>query len=79
MALSRQADCVRLDVSDQGPGVAQADRDRVFEPFFRAEPGRHQGSGLGLPIVRRLCERFGWRIDLESTAGQGTTAPVHFR
>lgn len=69
----------KVVVSDTGIGMSPEALAKVFEPFFRAEPGRHHGSGLGLPIVRRLCERFGWRIDLESTAGQGTTATVHFR
>jgi len=69
----------KVVVSDTGIGMSPEALAKVFEPFFRAEPGRHHGSGLGLPIVRRLCERFGWRIDLESTAGQGTTATVNFR
>lgn len=69
----------KVVVSDTGIGMSPEALAKVFEPFFRAEPGRQQGSGLGLPIVRRLCERFGWRIELESTAGQGTTATVHFR
>jgi signal transduction histidine kinase len=51
---------------------------RIFEPFFRVEPERRQGHGLGMPIVHRLCERFGWRIELESEPGHGTTVTVRF-
>jgi signal transduction histidine kinase len=55
---------VRLDVSDDGPGIAPADRDRLFEPFFttrRAEGG----TGLGLPIARSLLDACGATIGLE--------------
>jgi signal transduction histidine kinase len=68
----------RVVVRDTGIGMSAESLARVFEPFFRAEPSRPLGTGLGLSIVRRLCERFGWRIELESAPGQGTTATVHF-
>lgn len=66
-------------IRDTGIGMASEALDRIFEPFYRAEGGRQQGVGLGLPIVRRLCERCGWRIELASQEGQGTTATVHYR
>lgn len=68
----------RVVVRDTGIGMSEESLARVFEPFFRAEPARPLGTGLGLSIVRRLCERFGWRISLESAPGQGTTATIHF-
>jgi len=58
---------VRIDVIDQGPGVAEADRERIFEPFFR---GEHQpedavkGSGIGLSIVHEYILAHGGRIEL---------------
>ena len=67
MALSRQADCVRLDVSDQGPGVAKADRDRVFEPFFRGirQPDDAvRGTGIGLSIVQEYIAAHGGTVRL---------------
>ncbi|WP_355607549.1 HAMP domain-containing sensor histidine kinase [Xanthomonas cannabis] len=66
----------RIVVRDTGIGMSDEARARAFEPFFRADPTRPQGTGLGLSIVRRLCDRFGWRIELESEAGQGTSVAV---
>lgn len=68
----------RVIVRDTGIGMSEEVVARVFEPFYRAEPMRPQGTGLGLSIVRRLCERFGWKIEIESEPMQGTTATVRF-
>lgn len=65
-------------VRDTGIGMSEEARARAFEPFFRAEPQRPQGTGLGLSIVRRLCDRFGWRVELESEPGVGTAFTVRF-
>jgi signal transduction histidine kinase len=66
-----------VDVVDDGPGVAAELRDRIFDPFFTTKP---QGSGLGLPIVRKIVDAHDGRIDVKSTLGQGTrfrvTLPV---
>jgi signal transduction histidine kinase len=68
---------VTVDVTDDGPGVPQELSDRIFDPFFTTKP---QGSGLGLPIVRKIVDAHDGRIDLTSTPGQGTrfrvTLPV---
>jgi signal transduction histidine kinase len=68
---------VIVDVSDDGPGVPTDLSDRIFDPFFTTKP---QGSGLGLPIVRKIVDAHDGRIDLNSTLGQGTrfrvTLPV---
>ncbi|WAW86304.1 HAMP domain-containing histidine kinase [Xanthomonas citri pv. malvacearum] len=66
----------RIVVRDTGIGMSEEARARAFEPFFRADPTRPQGTGLGLSIVRRLCDRFGWRIELQSEAGVGTSVAV---
>ena len=68
----------RVVVSDTGIGMSDDSLARAFEPFYRADPSRPNGTGLGLSIVRRLCERFGWKVELESTLGQGTTATIRF-
>ena len=68
---------VIVDVSDDGPGVSADLSDRIFDPFFSTKP---QGSGLGLPIVRKIVDAHEGRIDLASTPGGGTrfrvTLPV---
>lgn len=65
--LEGDAQGVRVTVDDQGPGVPQADRTRVFEPFFRgaAAAGRRQGYGLGLSIARAAVRAHGGAIDVE--------------
>lgn len=67
-----------VTVSDTGIGMAPDALARAFEPFYRAAPERPMGSGLGLSIVLRLCERFGWTVDLDSTLDAGTVARVRF-
>lgn len=69
----------RVIVRDTGIGMSGDSMARAFEPFYRADPSRPQGTGLGLSIVRRLCDRFGWKIELESRMGAGTTATIRFR
>jgi PAS domain S-box-containing protein len=68
---------VIVDVTDDGPGVPTDLNDRIFDPFFTTKP---QGSGLGLPIVRKIVDAHDGRIDLTSWPGQGTrfrvTLPV---
>ncbi len=68
----------RVIVRDTGIGMSEDSMERAFEPFYRADPARPQGTGLGLSIVHRLCDRFGWKVELESTLGIGTTATVRF-
>ncbi|MEM9304245.1 MAG: HAMP domain-containing sensor histidine kinase [Pseudomonadota bacterium] len=60
-----------LLVIDSGAGIDAAIRDDVMKPTVKGE--QSPGLGLGLSIVERLCDRYGWRFDLASTA-QGTTA-----
>ena len=67
-------------VVDRGPGIPPAQRDRVFEPFYRAgsKSAGHRGSGLGLAIVRGFVEANGGRVSVESLPGQGTSFVVEF-
>jgi signal transduction histidine kinase len=68
----------RLLVADTGIGMSSESVKRAFDPFYRADPERLSGKGMGLSIVRRLGERFGWPVALESLPGHGTTATIHF-
>ncbi|MCP3462931.1 HAMP domain-containing sensor histidine kinase [Bradyrhizobium sp. CCGUVB23] len=60
-----------LQVEDTGPGIASADMDQVFEPFFRGSRPEGEGTGLGLSIVKRIVDSLGGRIALENIAGIG--------
>jgi two-component system OmpR family sensor kinase len=72
-----KGDRVILSVRDHGIGVAEADRARIFQRFERASDGRHYpGIGLGLWIVREIVAALGGRIDVEPTAGGGSTFVV---
>ena len=61
---------VALSVTDDGPGVPEADREHLFERFYRAGGGQASGSGLGLAIAWELAGRMGGSIKLESRPGE---------
>ena len=70
---------VRISVADAGPGIPQAFRGRVFQPFEQAESTRALrtgGTGLGLAVSKRLVERMEGRIGFETEEGRGTTFSV---
>jgi signal transduction histidine kinase len=78
VAVRPDGDCVLLTVTDDGPGVPAADRERVFERFTRLDDARSRpagGSGLGLAIVRELVRAYGGEVHLED-AGPGLRAVV---
>jgi signal transduction histidine kinase len=61
-----------LEVEDSGPGIPVAERERVFDRFYRGEGAAEGGTGLGLAIVRRIAQRHGGRVELlEGTGGKG--------
>src|SRR6266487_346155 len=64
---------VRFLVVDHGPGVPPELRARIFEPFERFDPHSGLGTGLGLPVSRRLAEVLGGGLAVEGTAGPGAT------
>jgi len=76
LVLSRRADRVVLTVADEGPGLTEADRERIFAPFSRlsAQPtGREMSHGLGLSIANEIVRLHGGLITVESEPGQGAT------
>ena len=71
VALARAGGMVQLCVSDSGPGVPEALRERVFERFFRAPDQVQQGSGLGLAIARAVVDRHGGDIAIRAADAGG--------
>ncbi|MGF1484108.1 MAG: response regulator [Opitutales bacterium] len=71
--------CLRFDVVDTGIGVRPEDIERLFEDFRQLDATstrRHGGSGLGLPLARRLCSMIDARIKCTSTLGEGSTFSI---
>jgi two-component system, OmpR family, sensor histidine kinase KdpD len=71
---------ILMRVVDRGPGIPPAQRERVFEPFYRSGTDQtgHRGSGLGLAIARGFVEANGGKIWVESLPGQGTSFVMEF-
>lgn len=68
----------RIEIRDTGIGMSAETLNRAFDPFYRADFSGVDGKGMGLSIVRRLGERFGWPVQLSSVPGQGTLAVIRF-
>ena len=72
-------EAVRFEVSDTGPGLSADDQRRAFEEFVQLSAERHgelRGTGLGLPLTRRLAAILGGEVGVESTLGRGATFTV---
>jgi two-component system, OmpR family, sensor histidine kinase KdpD len=77
LTASALADRVELRIVDRGPGIPEADRDRIFVPFQRlGDTDNTTGVGLGLALSRGLTEAMGGTLDLEETPGGGLTMAI---
>jgi two-component system osmolarity sensor histidine kinase EnvZ len=77
VCLSLRPTTALVEIHDRGPGIPEAERERVFLPFVRLEASRNPttgGSGLGLAIVREICRVHQWQITLLSRPAGGLTA-----
>lgn len=77
--IARAGEAVEIRIADRGIGIAAEDLPFVFEPFYRGRSLRHvgiAGSGLGLPIARRIIARLGGMLELDSVEDEGTTVRV---
>lgn len=75
IGLEERCDSVDVLVRDNGPGIPEAHRSKVFDPFFSTK-GPDDGEGLGLYIVRQIVSRHGG--DIQVTSGEGTTFTLRF-
>jgi len=66
----------RLTVRDTGVGMRPEELARALERYYKGASST--GAGVGLSLVKRICDRYGWRISLDSQEGQGTTAEIQF-
>ena len=66
-----------VSIEDTGPGMQPDEVEQVFQPYFRNQRQRG-GFGVGLTIVKRLTDRFGWPIRIESEPSHGTRATIEF-
>lgn len=62
----------QVSITDTGIGIPKADLPHIFERGYRGANTSGKGIGLGLSIVKRICERYGWTLDIDSTPGSGT-------
>ena len=76
---ARDGGDVEVEVTDSGPGIAPAERDRVFDPFYRGADAPSGGTGLGRAIVRAIAAAHGAvAVALDGPGGRGTTMRVTF-
>jgi signal transduction histidine kinase len=68
----------KVTIRDTGVGISPDRVEDMFRPFVRGDGNRRSGHGVGLTIVRRLSDRFGWPIHIESQPGVGTTVTISF-
>ncbi len=79
MDTMQQENSLWLRVQDNGPGISKADLPRIFEKGFTGEHReRKAATGMGLYLAKRLCDRLGLELKLESMEGQGTTVIIGF-
>ncbi|MFZ2387772.1 MAG: ATP-binding protein, partial [Polaromonas sp.] len=65
-----------VSVKDRGPGVSEAERESIFEPYARGEQSGHRGAGLGLAVCRAIAAAHGGRLTLRGRAGGGSCFSV---
>lgn len=81
VAVAQDGATVRVQVTDDGPGVPQADLANLFEPFYRVDRSRSKrtgGYGLGLSLCKRIMEAHGGAIEVRNNPGRGTTFAMSF-
>jgi two-component system, OmpR family, sensor histidine kinase YxdK len=69
-----------LEVIDEGIGISKSDLPRVFDPYFTGENGRvfQESTGMGLYLVKQICQKLGHQVDIESDGKSGTVVRITF-
>ncbi|OAS87907.1 MULTISPECIES: sensor histidine kinase [Metabacillus] len=77
---SRNENKTVLEVIDQGVGIPKSDLPRVFDPYFTGENGRdfQESTGMGLYLVKQICDKLGHRVEIESDVNSGTIVRIVF-
>jgi signal transduction histidine kinase len=75
IALRRQGESLEIRIEDNGPGIADAVRDRLFEPFV--SHGKENGTGMGLTVVQKILQDHGGDVAVEQTSASGTTFRIN--
>ena len=73
--LRRTGESLEIRIEDNGPGIAEAVRDRLFEPFV--SHGKENGTGMGLTVVQKILQDHGGDVSVEQTSSSGTTFRVN--
>lgn len=75
VTLRREKKYAVLKVKDDGIGISEEDKDKIWQRFWQADPSRNEegGSGLGLAMVKEMTEFHGGKVDIESKVGEGST------
>jgi signal transduction histidine kinase len=74
ISLRRKGESLEIRIEDNGPGIAEAVRDRLFEPFV--SHGKENGTGMGLTVVQKILQDHGGDVAVERTSSSGTTFRV---
>ena len=72
-----RVDAHSVTITDSGLGIPQEALDKVFQRHFKGQAS--PGEGIGLSLVKKICDRYGWRIELASETGRGTRAVLRFK
>ncbi len=76
ISVRRHHGTVTVSLTDDGAGIKEGDMDNIFDPFFTT---KREGTGLGLPICKKIIEDHGGTLQIQSRAGEGTTAIITLR
>jgi len=71
-----------LEVKDTGIGIAEENKDKIFDRFFTVDKSHNKatsGFGLGLAVVKKICAQANWKIEVESTLGEGSLFRIIFK